>query len=781
MADSENTPSKSKSRPPAPQRTNSDQSEDQGYESRSRSASRRRRRQNQRQKGQGQGKAQAGKAKAQSMAAVQEQEEPEEEEVDEEVQQGYAPKSQWLKNPEPRDTTETQPFDWIKPASQGMMGPVTYAKMMRGEIPWRGPPPRQPYETTQGVDAKTNAPDPMEQDGLKLRIELNLDIEIELKAHIHGDLTLALLLRSPSDYTRVLDTGALLLYFPAPNSVTGEDVLELHVHGGPAIVRSILEALPECSGPEKNVIRAAAAGEFTKRAFYNGRIDLTEVEALGEALAAETEQQRRLAVSGAASALTQRYGQWRSMLLYARGELEALIDFSEDQHFDESPAEFMSSVSKQVLDLKSQLELHILNSGRGELLRSGINVALLGAPNAGKSSLLNRIVGREAAIVSAEEGTTRDIVDVNIDLQGWLVRLGDMAGLRSDHTDTAAAVQAGKPSTFPANVNIGEIEREGMRRARERALQSDLILVLISLQETPEGTVGLAINEELVSAVRQCRTSRKDMLFVVNKIDLLQSQTARHKVSISRLLSSLIDTFPDTDPNEVFCISCKDADLFVPDESDAGGLQTFIAGLVQKLSSMTAAVASLPNSDTTQMSAADAQSYWAASLNVTHHQGQALRQCLTHLQDFLSISLPNAHSHPLVEASAQVVTGPGESSHGGEYFDTTEMLQTERKPQHQDYHIDNHEDIVGQIEDIREQFHTSEAMRQSHKHLQNPHFHAENAELSENIDLDGEFDVVTAAEHLRHAANCLAKLIGRGDGLSSGADVEDVLGVVFEK
>lgn len=127
------------------------------------------------------------------MAAVQEQEEPEEEEVDEEVQQGYAPKSQWLKNPEPRDTTETQPFDWIKPASQGMMGPVTYAKMMRGEIPWRGPPPRQPYETTQGVDAKTNAPDPMEQDGLKLRIELNLDIEIELKAHIHGDLTLALL------------------------------------------------------------------------------------------------------------------------------------------------------------------------------------------------------------------------------------------------------------------------------------------------------------------------------------------------------------------------------------------------------------------------------------------------------------------------------------------------------------------------------------------------------------------------------------------------------------
>lgn len=132
------------------------------------------------------------------MAPVQEQpdEEEDEEEVDEWVQKGYQPKSQWLNNPDTADTTETQPFDWIKPASQSMMGPVTYARMMRGEIPWVGPPPRQPYETTKGVDAKldgANNTDPMDQDGLKLRIELNLDIEIELKAHIHGDLTLALM------------------------------------------------------------------------------------------------------------------------------------------------------------------------------------------------------------------------------------------------------------------------------------------------------------------------------------------------------------------------------------------------------------------------------------------------------------------------------------------------------------------------------------------------------------------------------------------------------------
>ena len=155
--------------------------DDQGYQSRSRSQSRRRRRQNQRQR-KGEAKAQAGNAQADSMAAIDEQEEPQQQQ-------------NWLQNPATRETTETQPFENISPPSQSMEGPVTYSRMMRGEIPWRGPPPSQPYETTQGVDSKVQgeSKDPMEQDGLKLRIELNLDIEIELKAHIHGDLTLALL------------------------------------------------------------------------------------------------------------------------------------------------------------------------------------------------------------------------------------------------------------------------------------------------------------------------------------------------------------------------------------------------------------------------------------------------------------------------------------------------------------------------------------------------------------------------------------------------------------
>lgn len=200
----EKTPAgKKPKRPSAPERANSEVStteDDQGYESRSRSQSRRRRRQNQRQR-QAQAKSQAGagNASAQSMASIDEGNEPQQQL--QRQQQHLPPKQyvdkenpQWLKNPSPQDITESQPFEYIKPPSESMVGPVTYARMLRGEIPWRGPPPSQPLETAQPFDAKdSSGKDPMDQDGLKLRIELNLDIEIELKAHIHGDLTLALL------------------------------------------------------------------------------------------------------------------------------------------------------------------------------------------------------------------------------------------------------------------------------------------------------------------------------------------------------------------------------------------------------------------------------------------------------------------------------------------------------------------------------------------------------------------------------------------------------------
>ena len=492
---------------------------------------------------------------------------------------------------------------------------------------------------------------------------------------------------------RVLDSGSLVLYFPAPNTVTGENILELHVHGGPAIVKSVLEAIPKCisSRPrrrnaEYSLIRHAEPGEFTKRAFYNGRMDLTQAEALGEALTAETEQQRRLAIMGASSGLAMRYEEWRQMLIYARGELEALIDFSEDQQFDESPAEFIFSVSNQISKLTQDIKVHLQNASRGELLRNGITLALIGAPNAGKSSLLNRIVGREAAIVSAEAGTTRDIVDVSVDIGGWLCRLGDMAGLRSAISSTSAS------TTAP----ISLVEQEGIRRARERAMQSDVVIALLSIERLNNQLPTLCIDAEVRDAVRECQVAGKTIIFVINKMDLLplhqngEDQTHDLREQAASIFSGVAE-------DQVFVISCRDSESAASGAIDPGGLQTFLAGLTNTFTTMTAAqMGDAPST----LIPSQAQAYWTASLSITHRQSAHLRQCLGHLEDFSDQTQPSAlNSH----------------------------------------HIDGHEDIVGEVE--------------------------------------ADLDIVTAAEHLRYAAFCLAKITGKGEG----GDVEDVLGVVFEK
>ncbi|EAU33443.1 conserved hypothetical protein [Aspergillus terreus NIH2624] len=320
---------------------------------------------------------------------------------------------------------------------------------------------------------------------------------------------------TPPSSNSVLDSGALVLYFPGPKTVTGEDVLEFHLHGGPAIVKSVLTAISRTNRDEC-LVRYAEPGEFTRRAFLNNRLDLPQIEALGDTLTADTEQQRRLAVRGASDALSKRYEQWRQQLLYARGELEALIDFAEDQHFDESSDELVHSVASQVQALRVQIELHIQNASKGELLRHGIKVALLGAPNAGKSSLLNRIVGKEAAIVSTEEGTTRDIVDVGVDLSGWYCKLGDMAGIRSE-----AGNGAGE-----GPVVIGAVEKEGIRRAKARALESDVVIAVISLEEGVGGEpYRLSVEPEVVDAVNDCVEAGKCIVIAINKCDRLPAST----------------------------------------------------------------------------------------------------------------------------------------------------------------------------------------------------------------------------------------------------------------
>ncbi|KAB8200928.1 GTP-binding protein TrmE N-terminus-domain-containing protein [Aspergillus parasiticus] len=488
--------------------------------------------------------------------------------------------------------------------------------------------------------------------------------------------------REPSS-SSALDAGALVLYFPAPKTVTGEDVLELHLHGGPAIVKSVLTAISRVSQPD-SLVRYAETGEFTRRAFMNNRLDLPQIEALGDTLSADTEQQRRLAVRGASDALSRRYEQWRQQLLYARGELEALIDFAEDQHFDESSDELVLSVAAQVQALRVQVGFHIQNASKGELLRHGIKIALLGAPNAGKSSLLNQIVGKEAAIVSTEEGTTRDIVDVGVDLNGWYCKLGDMAGIRSE------------PANGKGSVVIGAVEKEGIRRAKARALESDVVIVVLSLERGTFDDIPyqLSIEQEVVEAVNDCLAADKCIVIAINKCDRLPLDVHNSQVLPEQLLASLGDLFPTVPQKRIFGISCREAQLeSALERKDPGYLQEFLRGLISTFEEIAS-----PLGIEGDANGEYNLSYWEDSLGVTHRQSSNLQRCLQHLDDFLA-QTSRKHAPPML----------------------------------------------------------------GHEQEQQP--------------IEMEIDIVTAAEHLRFAADALAKITGKGES----GDVEDVLGVVFEK
>ncbi|MDP9128675.1 MAG: tRNA uridine-5-carboxymethylaminomethyl(34) synthesis GTPase MnmE [Pseudomonadota bacterium] len=236
---------------------------------------------------------------------------------------------------------------------------------------------------------------------------------------------------------------ALLLWFPGPNSFTGEDVVEIHTHGGRAIARAMTDALQGLG------LRLAEPGEFTRRAFEHGRMDLTEAEAVADLVHAETEAQRRQAMRQMDGALGQLYEAWRARLMRALAHSEASIDFADE----DLPQGLAESQIYELTRLIEEIAAHLDDSNRGERLREGLSVAILGPPNAGKSSLLNALAQRDAAIVSATAGTTRDVIEVHLDLAGWPVLLADTAGLRESNDS---------------------IESEGIRRALLRAERADL-------------------------------------------------------------------------------------------------------------------------------------------------------------------------------------------------------------------------------------------------------------------------------------------------------------------
>ncbi len=206
---------------------------------------------------------------------------------------------------------------------------------------------------------------------------------------------------------RLLDRG-LVLWFPGPASFTGEDMAELHVHGGRAVIAGVLAALRQLG------LRLAEPGEFTKRAFENGKLDLTEAEGLADLINAETAAQRSQALAQSAGALRERYEAWRASLLRAMAYVEASLDFSDEADIAEGA---FNAALPEVRSLSAELDRALADGRRGEIVREGIQVAIVGAPNAGKSSLLNALAGREAAIVFDEPGTTRDIIEVTLDLE----------------------------------------------------------------------------------------------------------------------------------------------------------------------------------------------------------------------------------------------------------------------------------------------------------------------------------------------------------------------------
>lgn len=274
-----------------------------------------------------------------------------------------------------------------------------------------------------------------------------------------------------------LDDG-LALWFPAPKSYTGEDVAELHVHGGPAVIAGVVAALGGCPG-----LRIAEPGEFTRRAFQNGKLDLTAAEGLADLVAAETAAQRAQALGQLRGRLGRLYDGWRRRLVGVLARLEAAIDFSDQ----DLPGDLDQTALDDVGGLVAEIDGHLGDHRRGERLRDGVRIAIVGPPNSGKSSLFNLLVRRDAAIVSDRSGTTRDVIEVQMDFAGYPAVVADTAGLGDGG---------------------GDVEAEGVRRAWRRAGDADLRLAVFDRRSWPEIDPRIA---ELVD---------ENTIPMVNKVDL---------------------------------------------------------------------------------------------------------------------------------------------------------------------------------------------------------------------------------------------------------------------
>jgi len=302
-----------------------------------------------------------------------------------------------------------------------------------------------------------------------------------------------------------IDEG-FALWFPLPNSFSGEDCLELQVHGSKAVVAELLEEL--CAMDD---VRIAEPGEFSRRAFENGKMDLTEIEGLADLIASETKQQRLQALGQQQGALRELYSGWRKQLIHLRAMIEAELDFSDEE---DVPDEIAEAGFVQLRSLIAEVGSHLEDNRIGEIIRDGFQIVLLGKPNAGKSSLINYLSRREVAIVTNEPGTTRDTISVDLDFDGYAVRITDTAGLREADN---------------------QIEREGIRRAREASKAADLVLWLQDINDPdfstmPEGnTVKTVFTKDDHNKSDQLSVSIKDGKGI-DDLQFLISQEIRGKI-----------------------------------------------------------------------------------------------------------------------------------------------------------------------------------------------------------------------------------------------------------
>ncbi|MBM3951369.1 MAG: tRNA uridine-5-carboxymethylaminomethyl(34) synthesis GTPase MnmE [Rhodospirillales bacterium] len=295
-------------------------------------------------------------------------------------------------------------------------------------------------------------------------------------------------LRDPAT-GETLDRG-LVLWLPQPASFTGEDMAEVHAHGGRASVAAILRAFAAL-GSGLN-LRMAEPGEFTRRAFQNGKLDLTAAEGLADLVAAETETQRRQAFRQMEGALGALYGSWRDAIVRASALMESEIDFSDQ----DLPTGLVGRARAEIESLLESIRTHLADSHRGERVREGIRVAIVGPPNVGKSTLLNALARREAAIVSDIPGTTRDVIEVPLDIAGFKVVLADTAGVRE---------------------SVELIEREGVRRALAEARSADIAILVCD----PETT------DEIETILESTSKESSQLIVITNKYDLNPGRNPR--------------------------------------------------------------------------------------------------------------------------------------------------------------------------------------------------------------------------------------------------------------